>query len=430
MSRETRLLLVTIAVSVLLLVLLARFRFPQQPSGAGPSPVVAPLDRILARDVLGDVATAMRTLDPIVGRAIVTLRISTAHEWPTPGSQDAVSLVPALRLRDDVAIAMLPVEARVIGVAGAQGDPAPIIGTDVVRSLTALRVPKQAAPTISLSPPLDGSNAVVVAVVEGSAAGPAIRPTFTGRAGRIRDPRWRSPLAALDPATKAGAFVFTLDGQLAGLVIATDGDSALVPAAELIEAGEALISGRRLQAGDLGVEVQPLSDALSVATGAPAGVVVRDIDPAGPGKDVLRPGDVVVALDDLPVYSTRAFERHVVALRAGVPVTVSIVRLGTRLNVTITARDRPERAAQPLAALGARLVAVSRLGTRVAEVTRGSAADRGGLASGDLITRCAEVESPTPEQVEQAWATAGGGGALLLVVSRAGTSLVLAIRKP
>jgi hypothetical protein len=395
-----------------------------------PAPVVAPLDRILARDTLGDVAAAVRTLEPIVGRAVITLRVGTAAEGPGTASHEALSLVPALRLRDDIVVAMLPTGARVIDVVGGIGDSPSVVGTDVVRGLTALRVPKQAAPTLSLSPPLQGNDAALVALVEGSGAGPAIRPTFTGRAGPVRDPRWHSALLALDRCAATGAFVFTLQGQLAGLVIETASDAALVPAAELVEAGEALIAGRRSQAGDLGVEVQSLTGALAAATGASAGAVVRAVDPAGPANGLLLPGDVVVALDDLPVYSTLAFERHVAALEAGVAVRVSIVRLGTPVNVSLTARDRPEPTAGPAARLGARMDAGSRQGTRVTEVTRGSSADRAGLAAGDLVTRLGGVALPAPEQVEQAWASAAPGAAVMVVVSRGGVPLVLAIRKP
>ncbi|HVB38288.1 MAG TPA: hypothetical protein VND92_07105, partial [Vicinamibacterales bacterium] len=56
-TRETRLLLLTIGVSVAALLLLARFRFPAQAPIVNPAP--PPLERLAARATYDELATIM-----------------------------------------------------------------------------------------------------------------------------------------------------------------------------------------------------------------------------------------------------------------------------------------------------------------------------------------------------------------------------------
>ena len=61
--RETRLLLATIAVSVGMLLLLARFRFPEEAGRQTVEPAAAPLERLAARATFDELAGTMADLE-------------------------------------------------------------------------------------------------------------------------------------------------------------------------------------------------------------------------------------------------------------------------------------------------------------------------------------------------------------------------------
>jgi S1-C subfamily serine protease len=63
-------------------------------------------------------------------------------------------------------------------------------------------------------------------------------------------------------------------------------------------------------------------------------------------------------------------------------------------------------AATDPAALGLTLRALPGIGAEVVRVERGSAGDRSGLLPGDLITRADATDTPTPAQLQRAFASA------------------------
>jgi hypothetical protein len=175
MSREVRLLLVTIVVSAALLLLLARYRFPSAERPAQPV-AVAPLERLAARATFDELASIVADLEPAIGRAVVVLRVlppPPRHASSAEGL-DLPRFVPALRIRDDVALAALQPGASILGVVG--GDVSivpPVIAEDRVRGLVTVRVPKRPAPTLSiLSANQFGATARYVAAVEGTTGRP------------------------------------------------------------------------------------------------------------------------------------------------------------------------------------------------------------------------------------------------------------------
>ena len=70
-----------------------------------------------------------------------------------------------------------------------------------------------------------------------------------------------------------------------------------------------------------------------------------------------------------------------------------------------------------------------RSGTEILAVEPGSAADRGGLAAGDVITLIGEVPSPTPDQVRRLFASAREGRPVLVGVTRGATHLVTTLAR-
>jgi hypothetical protein len=72
-------------------------------------------------------------------------------------------------------------------------------------------------------------------VLEGAEAGPAVRPAYLARADAVSAAPWDSPLWQIGGHTDvtAGAFLFTVGGQLIGLAVPRDGGIAIVAAATL-----------------------------------------------------------------------------------------------------------------------------------------------------------------------------------------------------
>ena len=102
-SRETRLLLGIVFISVAMLWLLARLRFPER--GTVPSPVPPLLTQLMPRSTFEDLALSITRLAPRFAGSVVAL------EFPeTGGIRDGSRrrFVPGLKIRDDAAVTLVP----------------------------------------------------------------------------------------------------------------------------------------------------------------------------------------------------------------------------------------------------------------------------------------------------------------------------------
>lgn len=431
-SRETRLLLVTLAVSAILLLVLARFRFPEDRQ---LPPVAAPagqaLERLAARATYDELATLVGRVDRRVAPSVLVFEVgprfgSGADPEPAP-PRHAVGL----RVRDDMAlVALAPGEsARMLDdPAALEAEP---LARDEMRGLTVVRVPRSPAPTLAIVD-IRGQNTApaYLVAIEAGRAGPAARPFFLGRTDPIIDPRWNQPLTALGgpQAAQPGSFLFTLNGEFAGLVVAAGGLPALAPAAALLAAADELAAGRGRAAGDLGLELQPLTPPLARATGAARGVVVSSVDPSGPAAD-LEPGDVIETIDQRPVTSLHQAELLVWSLTPGSTVTLRVRRGAEVIEPAVPVRARPSTE-PPAAALGLTVRVRRGVGLEVQAVETGSAGDRAGLRPGDVIVAVNRAATATPAALTRAWTDAPPGSALLVAFVRGSKGRVTALEKP
>src|SRR5262245_23176150 len=108
-ARETRLLLITLAVSVVALLLLARFRFPERPIADLSPP--QPLTRLTRVTAFDELSALLRDLLRQFEGAVVPARAVPAGP---PAFLDALGLVVA----DDVALVPLMAGSRLIRAAG------------------------------------------------------------------------------------------------------------------------------------------------------------------------------------------------------------------------------------------------------------------------------------------------------------------------
>ena len=107
-SRETRRLLTTALVAVLTLWVLARMRFPDRPSTPNPVPPI--LQQLTAPPTFSDLAD--RIADARTRLADSLLSIAVADDSDAREDHAAAARVPALRIRDDLAVTILASRAN------------------------------------------------------------------------------------------------------------------------------------------------------------------------------------------------------------------------------------------------------------------------------------------------------------------------------
>jgi S1-C subfamily serine protease len=421
-SRETRLLLVTIAVSVAVLLLLARFRFPEEGAPQTVSSAPAPLERLAARATYDELASTMADLER---RIVPRLALFRAQD-----ASGAESLVVATRLTPDRAVALVDPEARLNAMSG----PAPvdIVGRDEARSLVVLRVPAVDDGAVAIRQGTPRAGPRYVAVVEASPAGPIVRPLYAARVETSADAAGRPTLlfSGLQQPLPMGSAVFTLEGALLGLVL-EPGLSAVVVPAETLPA--AILNAQPAEArkpSSLGIDVNALTPSLARATGADHGVVVARVHPASPAAEALRSGDVIQTIDGSRVTSVAGFRRIERTRPSAASVAVSGVRLGKPLAVTLTAEpaEEPPAASDPadLAFVGR---TVAGTGIEVVAVQPAGAAAAAGLSRGDLIIAIDGEPARDLAALARRFRSAAAGTAILLTVQRGQQHRVLALEK-
>lgn len=223
-----------------------------------------------------------------------------------------------------------------------------------------------------------------------------------------------------------------------GIGFATPINLALSVAGQLIRQG-------RVVRGYLGITTQPLTDRLRQALGLERrdGVLVSTTVPQGPADRAgLLPGDVIIALNGVPVTDVRGFQSDVAVLAPGSTVQLELVRRQRPVAVTAVLSEWPAivsptkqvtRTKNWLGLELRELTAVERRrigagGVMVAAVEPGAAADDAGIRPGDVI---AEVNF-APVTGLGAFAAAarqaaGYAGPLLFRVIRRGTPFFVAV---
>ena len=416
-SRETRQLLTAALVALVALWVLARIRFPDQP--ATPNPLPSLLSQLSPAPRFANLASEIADVQNRLSGAWLAI---PASSQPNDVGLMVARTLPALRLRGDTAFTLLDGDNPL-------PDPDIIIAADRVTGLTVIRVEGDASSAVvtSWAPPNFDSPRYLMAT-SATPQGVSLRPVLVGSLHPTRSAAWSGPVWVVPSGTDldTGTFVFTTDGELAGLVVREPAGLAIVPGDVAIADAERLLARGPTPVADLGVTVQPLTQTLAKATGARTGVVVAWVDPQGPATMRLRVGDVIDALNAAPVADVLDWEVLAGRLAPG-GVTVRVRRRGNLRDVQLTllAPVNPV----PSASLGLTLRSLPGVGSTVVGVERGSAADRARLREGDVITLAGEVSAPTPADISAAFASAGTGDAVLLASTRGGAHRVLALVK-
>ena len=258
-GRDARLLALVIIVSVAVLMVLARFRFPPTVVGAPPPapPTSGPLERLTARTTYDDLAGSLANVVVRVSGSVLSVQLNAIPEPEKPGGKGRPvepppvvppRLAPALRVGPELAIVHVPPGWMASGIVGLS-EPINIAASDPRREVAIIRTPASADAPNGLANAVDTfSGFSYVAVVEAAMGGLSALPAYVGRADLVTDGIWLNPVRVLGGTVQVpiGSLVFTLDSRLIGLAIAGPGGGrALVPPAALDATVAALVSAAK-----------------------------------------------------------------------------------------------------------------------------------------------------------------------------------------
>lgn len=344
-SRETRLLLLTIAVSAAVLLVLARFRFPNQP----PAPPAQPLEQLATRATFEELAGILERLDRTIAPSVMVLRVASPDTLMprtlteildgAEATVETASYVPALRVRPDAAIALLGPEQTVQSLVGDDRAVPLVIARDPIRRMSLIRVPPPPAEAVWQWRPL---NAVTVpryvVSLEASRGGPVLRPIFFPRADRFAASRWEQPLLTFGYASTVpeGAFVFSLQGELVGLAVRENGLMALVPAASVQASAERLFERGTPQPVDFGLALRSLGPLDAKALGVSSGLMIAAVAPESIASGHLRAGDLIQSVDGMPASDVDTLLLRLAETPPGTTVTFTVRRDDETIDVPVT----------------------------------------------------------------------------------------------
>ena len=207
--------------------------------------------------------------------------------------------------------------------------------------------------------------------------------------------------AAINPGNSGGPLV-NLQGEVIGINVAIISGSAqsagigfAIPVTKAKAVLEALIEGRKVLYGWLGVQIQDITEDVAEYYGLPdrQGVLVYQVLTDSPAQTAgLKDGDIVKIFNGVAVKDSRELVDVVGRAKVGHHVPVEILREGKRQTVTVEVGERPT---EDTLAEGA---GESWRGVRVAELTP-QLAERFELspdATGVIVTEV-EADSPAAE---------------------------------
>jgi hypothetical protein len=421
--KETRLLLVTIVVSVGVLLLLARFRFPDQPVGQAVESAPAPLERLAARAAYDELASVMSELERRIAPRVATLRVQSED------GRAGVALGP--RLAPDRAVALLAPDQRFVGLT--TQEPFEVLSRDPSNGVVVIRVPAVDDSAVTVRAPAARPGPRFVAVLEHSSAGPILKPVYVGRMELTKDGETGGPLLVLhglQPTIAPGSAIFSLDAVFLGLVRTAGETTMVVPADALRSMSESGPVKDGPRGGSFGIELGALTPALARATSAKNGAVVVHVTPGGPNDGILQDGDVIQMLDGAPVMTPASVRDAERGRSPGSSVSATVIRRGSPLELMLRIGESGVMPAPPGNSHGFAGRNVSGAGIEVVKVETGGSAARAGLQRGDLIVSIDGEPARDLAELTRRYRALTAGQAMLLGVVRPDGRLVLALEKP
>jgi len=262
--------------------------------------------------------------------------------------------------------------------------------------------------------------------------------------------------AAINPGNSGGPLC-DIEGRVIGINTLIRGLNRgigfAIPINMAMDSAEKLITDGKVKRPWIGISISDLSDDKDLAdyeNGMKEGVVVTEIHQDTPAaKSDLKPADVIVAVDGVPVKTPRQLQQQVLHKRIGQKVVLDVVRNGKNVPVTIQTDEMPdqlqtvslERHAMPKAESGFGLTVqtltkdlADRMkldvtdGVVVTDVADGSPAQEKGLQRGDVITAIDRVPAHSADDFKAAIAKAETDKTVLLYVQRGRVSTFVVLK--
>jgi hypothetical protein len=413
-TRETRLLLTAGVLAVAALWLLARFRFPDSP--VTPNPVPSVLSQLSSDPNYSDLAAEVAQLQVRLQSSVFVLD----PLLPAPRSTSESEPPVAVRLGGDLAVTLLS-DDRGRG----PWKSAVLRSRDRASGLAVVSSPTGAVDTVLATwTPRRMQQPRYFVASDGSRMGVSLRPVFVGSLDSVHSPFFTETVWAASPRSDLapGSFLFTSNAELVGLVVESSNDLVIVPGATLLAEADRLLGLPEAPPGTLGFKVQEMNEALSVATGAPAGVIVTWVDGNGTAGGQLMVGDVIDVVDGRRIETRENWDVRMARLTEGETVTLRARRHGEIREVWLVASALPSPPSSLPLGLGLRDRPTA--GAEVTRVDRASAGERAGLVVGDVVTLAGTVAAPTSADLREAFALTGEGQSVMIAVTRGDTHFV------
>lgn len=273
--------------------------------------------------------------------------------------------------------------------------------------------------------------------------------------------------AAINPGNSGGALV-NMQGKLIGINTAifsrtggSEGIGFAIPSSIATDIVESLTKTGKVVRGWMGVAIQEITPALAKSFKLPEqrkGVLISDVNENGPSHTAgMRRGDVVISFNGKEVQSVSQLRNLVARMGVGKDADIKILREGKeqvlkvkvaeRPSDEVLAKREPAPSAAPsetvkppdnvLAALRVQLldaamqsqlnIPAKTTGVVVSSVEAGSAAESAGLQRGDVIQEVNHEVVKSLEDYHKASAKVKKDEMVVLLLSRQGNNLFVAV---
>ena len=240
--------------------------------------------------------------------------------------------------------------------------------------------------------------------------------------------------AAINPGNSGGPLV-NLKGDIIGINVAiltssrgSEGVGFAIPANKAKSVVGALIEGKKVLYGWLGVQIQDVTQDVAEYYGLQdrEGVLVYQVVDGGPAQKAgMKDGDIVKVFDGEPIKSSQQLVNKVGGAKVGKKVAVEMLREGKRQTLTIEIGERPNEdvVEQGASAEAWRGIKVTQLtpqlaehfglsaeatGVVVTDVASDSPASEAGMQEGTVINEVNRMRIQTLDDYRQAIAKAQG----------------------
>ncbi|SAK38916.1 serine protease [Caballeronia hypogeia] len=227
---------------------------------------------------------------------------------------------------------------------------AKVIGADKQSDVAVLKIDAKNLPTVKIGDP-NGSKVGQWVVAIGSPYGfdNTVTSGIISAKSRALPNENYTPFIQTDVPVNpgnSGGPLFNLQGEVIGInsmiysqTGGFQGLSFAIPINEAIKVKDALIKTGHVDRGRIGVTVQGMNQTLANSFGmkSPEGALVSSVEPGGPAaKAGLQPGDVITALNGVPVTDSTSLPSQVAGLSPGTSAKVTVWRDKSSKDLSVT----------------------------------------------------------------------------------------------